>query len=276
MTKKRYSHSKISTFEQCPYKFKLKYIDKIKPTVEKSIEAHLGSSVHSALEELYSQILKNKILELDEVLLHYTKEWQKEFSEEIAIPRQRTTAQDYFQKGVEFLINYYTSHAPFDDGTIELEKEIILPLTEEYEIWGFIDRLVFNKKTQEYEIHDYKTSNSLPDKEKIASDRQLALYSIAIKEILKLPKTANIKLIWHYLAHNKKIESFRTEENLENLKKEIIEIIKKIESTKEFPKCESMLCNWCEYKDICKGEKHRTQKQALEEKERKFDLRGFY
>ena len=37
---KRYSHSKLSTFEQCPIKFKYKYIDKIPVEFKKTIEAH--------------------------------------------------------------------------------------------------------------------------------------------------------------------------------------------------------------------------------------------
>ena len=41
-----YSHSRLSTFEQCPKKFKYKYLDKLKPEIEKTIETHLGSAVH--------------------------------------------------------------------------------------------------------------------------------------------------------------------------------------------------------------------------------------
>ena len=33
-----YSHSRLSTFEQCPYKYKLQYIDKVETEVAESCE----------------------------------------------------------------------------------------------------------------------------------------------------------------------------------------------------------------------------------------------
>jgi putative RecB family exonuclease len=247
----KYSHSKLSCFEQCPFKFKLKYIDKIQPEIEKSIEAHLGTAVHGTLEWLYNQAKENTALTVDEILLRYTEAWQKDFSEAIEIVKQEFTAEDYFNKGVQFLLNYHKKHFPFQDGTLEIEKKITINLGEngKHKIRGFIDRLVFNPTTKAYEVHDYKTSSYLPTQEKIDQDRQLALYSIAIKELYGLDK--EVTLIWHYLAHDTKIESNRTNQQLEELKQEIINLINKIETTNEFPKEKSILCDWCEFKNIC-------------------------
>ena len=89
----------------------------------------------------------------------------------------------------------------------------------------------------------------MPTREKIDRDRQLALYSIAIKELFGYEK--KVCLIWHYLAHNQKIYSKRTNEELEQLKKDIIELIKEIESTTKFHSNKTGLCNWCEYKSMC-------------------------
>jgi len=246
-----YSHSKISTFEQCAFKFKLRYIDKVIPEIEKTIEAHLGKSVHEALEWLYNIMKEAKRTpSLDETIIQYTEAWQKEFSNELTIVKKELTHKDYFNKGVQFIIGYYTQHYPFKEKTIECEKKIIISLDEEgkYKIQGFIDRLAQNLETGEIEIHDYKTANSLPTKEKIENDRQLALYSIAIKEEFG---NKAVCLIWHYLAHDTKICSRRTDEQLSKLKKETLEIIKKIESTSFFPTNKGILCNWCEYKNLC-------------------------
>ena len=258
-----YSHSRLSTFEQCPKKFKYKYLDKLKPEIENTIESHLGNSVHKTLEWIYNNTKEtNKELsqrddpkgpKIDDIIVKYIEEWQKEFSENILIVKKQLTAKDYFNKGIRFLIDYYSKHFPFKDGTIECEKRILIELgDEEYQIQGFIDRLVYNLETGEYEIHDYKTGNTLPKQEHLNKERQLALYSLAIKEIYG--KDKEILLVWHFLAHNKIMKSKRTNSQLENLKKETIELIKKLESTKEFPRNKSMLCNWCEYKNICFGE----------------------
>lgn len=246
----RFSHSKISAFEQCPKKYKFKYIDKIKPKIEKSIEAHLGGCVHYALEWLYVKVIEGKVPSLDEIIVVYSENWGEKFKEDYVIVDKRFTAKDYFNKGVEFIVNYYLQHQPFNDGTIELEKEIIVRIGEEgYELRGFIDRLSYNVEKGEYEVHDYKTAGYLPSKEKIDNDRQLALYSIAIKELFGHDK--EVRLIWHFLAHSKKIEIKKTKEQLEALKKEIVEAIKRIHAEKEFPTQVSKLCDWCEFKDIC-------------------------
>ncbi len=245
-----YSHSRLSTFEQCPFKFKLRYIDRIKPDFKTSIEAHLGSVVHDTLEWMYIDKKNGVIHSVDEIITYYANKWHELYSEDILVVKRDFTVQDYFNKGVKFLLDYYLKHKPFDDGTLELERKIVLDLdgTGKYMIQGFIDRLVFNKETGKYEVHDYKTANSLPRPDKVASDRQLALYSIAVNDLFN---TSDTLLVWHYLAHNRRITSERTLEQLEQLKRDIISLIDKIEVTKEFSACKSVLCGWCEFKSKC-------------------------
>lgn len=259
---KVYSHSRISTFEQCKLKFKFKYIDKIIPEIGQSIEAHLGSVVHTALEWLYKKVKKNELPTIEEVISYYAEKWEEEFNDGIIIVKKRFTEKDYFNKGVGFLVNYYTKHSPFAEKTIAIEHKIELDLTEEIKLVGFIDRLVENIEKNEIEIHDYKTGNSMPTEKQIKNNRQLALYSLAIKETFG--KDKNICLIWHFLAHDMKICIRKTDEELENLKQEIINMIKQIEETKDFPPNKSVLCDWCQYKNICPeftGEPYQKQKK---------------
>ncbi len=246
-----YSHSRLSTFEKCPKKFKFRYLDRIIPPLEKSIETHLGKIVHETLEWLYLQVKEKRIPSIDDVVIYYSKTWEKNWDPAIRNVKKQLTTKDFFNRGVQFLLDYYMRNKPFDDNTLDIEKRIfiILDQTGKYKIQGFIDRLVYNLKTKEYEIHDYKTSNNLPQPEDVDNDRQLGLYSLAIKELFG--KDKEVSLIWHYLAFNRKIYSKRTNEQLDILKKETIELIKKIEATTEFPPKKSYLCHWCEYKPIC-------------------------
>lgn len=248
---KIYSHSKIQSYEQCPLKFKYRYIDKFRPDIEKTIEAHLGSAVHDTLEWIYNQVKAGKNSpKIEEVIIYYQNKWEESFSEDIEIIKEGMTAKDYFNKGIKFLVDYYNKYYPFKDGTLECEKKIFLNLDNfgEYKIMGYIDRLVFNEETQEFEIHDYKTANNLPTKERVEADRQLALYSIAIKNLYGNYKT---KLIWHYLSYNKRIDSRRTDIELERLKEDTLKKIKEIESSQSFPPNPSILCHWCEYQKRC-------------------------
>ncbi len=246
-----YSHSRLSAFEQCRQKYKFRYIDHI-PEKEKTIEAHLGTMVHATLEWLYMEAKEDRLPSLDDVMLYYSRNWLTNY-QDFKIVKKNMTDKDYFNKGVQFLIDYYNRYAPFQENTLDLEKEVFIDLDEEgnYKLKGFIDRLCFNMETQEYEIHDYKTSNTLPPQEKLDADRQLALYSIAVREMF--PEGKKVKLIWHYLNFNKRMESRRTEEQLKQLKKETVELIKTIESLnlEEFRPTVSALCGWCSYKQIC-------------------------
>lgn len=252
---KIYSHSKLSTFEQCKLKYKFKYIDKIIPKIERSIEVHLGDTVHRSLEWLYIQVKSGKtgknIPSLDDVLVFYIEKWKENFKPNFVIVKKDLTDKDYLNKGIRFIIDYYNLNKPFDDNTLELEKKILFEIDSEkkIKIRGFIDRLVYNLKTGEFEIHDYKTSNAPPRESFGETDRQLALYAIAIKKSFGQDKP--VILVWHFLAHNKKLISKRTNEQLENLKKETLDLINEIESTSSFPPNKSILCNWCQYKDIC-------------------------
>ena len=257
-----YSHSRISTFEQCKLKFKFQYIDKITPEIGQSIEAHLGSVVHTTLEWLYHQVTKKELPTIEETIFYYAEKWQEEFTEDIVIVKKQFTEKYYFNKGVGFLVNYYTKHSPFDEKTIAIEHKIELDLTEEIKLIGFIDRLVHNLDNDEIEIHDYKTGNSLPTEKQIRENRQLALYSLAIKETFG--KDKNISLIWHFLAHDMKICIRKTNKELENLKQDIINLIKQIEETKDFSPNKSVLCNWCQYKNLCPkftGKPYQKQKK---------------
>jgi hypothetical protein len=92
----------------------------------------------------------------------------------------------------------------------------------------------------------------LPDY--IKHDRQLALYAIGVK--LRYPDVKDVRLVWHFLKFDKEIDSTRSERALEQLKRETITLIDTIEQQTSFPTKPSMLCNWCEYKPICKQWSH--------------------
>src|SRR5215472_4453488 len=50
-----YSHSRLATFEDCPRKFRYRYVDDIKVDGE-GVEAFMGKRVHEILERLYHHV----------------------------------------------------------------------------------------------------------------------------------------------------------------------------------------------------------------------------
>ena len=260
-----YSHSRLSCFEQCPLKFKFSYIDKIETEIEETVEAFLGSRVHEALEKLYKDLKFQKLNMLNELLDFFNSEWKKNWNDAIVIVRDEYSQENYRKMGEKFISDYYERYKPFNHTrTIALETQRTIDLNEKYKIHIRIDRLAITNSTI-YEIHDYKTSNSLPTQEDLDDDRQLAIYAYGIKKMY--PDAKKIKLIWHYLAFDKEMSSERTEEQLESLKKEVIKLIEIIEAESEFPPKLSTLCDWCEFQGICPEWKHKFKTEKLEPNE---------
>ena len=127
-----------------------------------------------------------------------------------------------------------------------------------------IDRLALAKDGA-YEIHDYKTSNSLPTQDDVDSDRQLAVYAYGIKTMY--PDAKEIRLIWHYLAFDKEMQSKRTDEQLEKLKEDVLKVIKEVEACRDYPSKESALCQWCEFRPLCPNYKHLYALEKMQVKE---------
>jgi putative RecB family exonuclease len=258
-----YSHSRISTFENCPYQYKLKYIDKIKVDVPTTIEAFMGSLVHEALEKLYKDKKFMKDTSKDELLEFYENLWDKEYSDDILIVKadQGLTSDNYKKMGVKFIEDYYDKFKPFDQLTIlglETTDRMTLPDGNQWHVR--IDKLACDDEGN-YFVCDYKTNSRMKDQEEADEDRQLALYSIWVKN--KFNDVRSVKLVWHMLAFNKDAISERSDEQLEKLQQDVCDKIKEIESATEFPRNITGLCNYCVYKSICPSFKHELE---LEEK----------
>src|SRR5947207_15634844 len=100
-----YSNSRIETFEQCPRKYKLRYIENIR-TDREGIEAFVGKRVHEALEKLYRDLKITKLDTLEEVLAFYESAWEKNWHGKVAIVREGFTPAHYFGKGQQCLRDY--------------------------------------------------------------------------------------------------------------------------------------------------------------------------
>jgi CRISPR/Cas system-associated exonuclease Cas4 (RecB family) len=65
------------------------------------------------------------------------------------------------------------------------------------------------------------------------------------------------------VAFDVEMKSTRTPEALEALKKELGELIDRIEATTEYEPHESPLCDWCPYWNLCPVKKHLVKVEAL-------------
>jgi putative RecB family exonuclease len=257
-----YSYSRLSTFETCPLQYKCIYIDKL--AKKETIEQFLGQRFHEVMERLYKD-LPVKTDSLEECLAYYEAQWDKEFHGDIAIVRKDWTAEGYRKLGRKFIADYYKRYHPFSQSrALGLERQISIDLdgSGKYRLTGYIDRLA-QAEDGAYEIHDYKTSSSLPEQKKIDEDRQLALYQIGLEKAWN--DVRKVRLVWHYVAFDKEVTSERTRDDLERLKTHLIGLIDEIERTPKdrFEPRENTLCDWCGYWEHCPLKKHLTKVEEL-------------
>ena len=262
-----YSNSRIETFEQCPRKYKFRYIDNVRTSTE-GIEAFVGKRVHETLEKLYHDLRWTKLNSLEEMLQFYESAWEKNWHSDIQVVRTDISPGHYFALGRQCITDYYKRYHPFNQGkTLGLEERIEIKMQDgdkSYLVQGFIDRLTWVPETETYEIHDYKTGSTVPTQEDADQDRQLALYQLGILQ--RWPDAKNFKLIWHYLAADREIVSTRTQAHLDALQREVIDIIHQIEretASGAWDVRVSRLCEWCEYKPLCPAHKHPIAMEAV-------------
>jgi putative RecB family exonuclease len=257
-----YSHSRLSTFEQCPLRFKYVYIEERETEIEESVEAFLGKRVHETLEKLYTDLKFQKIPTLQELLNFFNAEWQKNWTDAVKIVRESYSKENYKKLGEQYLTDYYNRYQPFkEDRTVALEKRILIKLDPYHVVQGYIDRLSC-KEDGIYVIHDYKTTGSLPENSYIEEDRQLALYTMAVRQ--SYPDCKRVILVYHFLAFDKEFVTEKNEVQLEALRKDVMKLIDVIEAASDFPARMSTLCDWCEFQPECPQFKHLY---AVEKKE---------
>ena len=246
-----YSHSRLSSFENCPRQFHYRYIEKRAVDTE-SIEAFLGKRVHEVLERLHHFVDRGQIPSLGKVTARFRAEWEQQFdAERVRTVRAENPAATYRELGERCLSNYYRRHYPFDSGeTISIEAHVAFPLDAagRYRIQGFVDRIV-RAPDGAVEIHDYKTGRWVPSQAKLDSDRQLALYQLGYEA--KHGRDAPVRLVWHYLQRDQVRVSTRTREQLDALCGKTVALIDRIESERDFAPKPSALCSWCEHNDVC-------------------------
>lgn len=246
-----FSHSRLSSFENCPKQFEFRYVQKI-PSESESIEAFVGKRVHEILERLYLFVGRELIPGVQKVVDRYHKLWEETYDpERVRIVREGTPLAYYRELGERCLRGYYLRHYPFDDGeTLGLEQRVVFPLDEhgEYRMQGIIDR-VSRARDGAIEVHDYKTGARVPSQSVLDRDRQLALYQIGLAR--RYGEDTPFRLVWHYVAKNRTCTSTRTAEELATLRADTIARIDEIQTAEEYPTRRSALCGWCEYRERC-------------------------
>jgi len=230
-----YSYSKINTYKNCPYRFKLQYIDKIKTpfVMNKSLEK--GSFLHKGIE-LYLKDEIKKIADF-EFKVYNDEEKSKLFKQLKKILKNdniqyyKTKENLYIEKGFGL-----------DIDTLEVKD-----YNYDSDIIGFIDLMFYDEDEKIVYIIDHKSGKFNENQDKI----QLYIYYLVALSLFPAEKA---KLYFDFIEHNKSISFEFDKSEKEKIQNEVKKIIEMIEMSSSFPKKDTF-CNWCPYfeHNICDG-----------------------
>ena len=234
------SSSKISTYNRCSYKYRLKYIDKV-PEQRTRATSEFGSIIHSILEE-YHSLSKEK--QTKDILLDLLEKHWRENSFEY-----RLRADEFKKQGEEILCDYFNYISKNQPDVVGVENYFSYTMNDiNVSISGKIDRI--DKVEDKLNIVDYKTSRK---KEKAAKNMQMALYTEAIiNNAIPDIKGKPGKAILHYLRFSDDpISSHEfSETDLDEHRKNIHLVADGIRSGTFKTNKSDYNCEKCDYKDF--------------------------
>ncbi len=236
----RISFTRFSTYDTCPQRYKLQYVDRI--PVPTAPELHFGSAVHEALRFLYDpKNLERPSLEM--AVSAFIAAWRAR-EQDVAEERR----QAYFEQGVDIIRRHYEKRFPPKDGrtVAATERQFDIALGREHTLNGRIDRIDV-LPDQRVEIIDYKTGRTMPTQPMAEKDRQLAIYRMAADELYPGYKVTTIFL---YLRHDFELKVDHGEEFLEETRAAVAEAVARIE-VGDFDPNPGAHCDWCPYREHC-------------------------
>ncbi|MDU1031630.1 AAA family ATPase [Clostridium paraputrificum] len=239
----QYSHSRVETHLSCPYKYKLRYVDKLKTIQAPNADDPLivGNTIHLGAEKDLQTAIK---WYYDNYPIISDRHIEEVMKFEYLIPKIHELLANIYVYKKEFKITHYR-------------------------FIGIVD-LITKNEDGTVDVFDYKYSNNY---EKYSESPQLHLYKYFLEEAGFKVRKLGFIFIPKISIKQKKEESLyqfrkRLQEALKNSKIKIMEVkydaskvikymnnIINITEDVEYKKNPSGYCSWCDYEELCiKGE----------------------
>lgn len=241
------SPSSIRLFRDCPQKYKLAYIDKIKEPPKWHL--HLGSFVHEVLEHLYGLPAPDRTVESLRAIAK--NRWEDHgWSERVeSLDEKKGSLADFKREAFEAMTNLWTIEDPAETRLDLTERQVRVDV-DGVTMSGIIDRLV--TVDGRAVISDYKTGKIPNPRFEGGADEvkyfQLLAYALML-EALEQIETSRVELL--YLTQKERHGLDVTPAHLAVARGTIVETREAIDTSAasgDFHCNVTKLCDWCHYK----------------------------
>lgn len=249
------SYSRVSSFEQCPFKWFLHYIEGLE-TIDKCDPADalkLGTALHEGIETEVSESIQK-------YFMSYPIIDDKHENEAIKLRKLIPKVKNILPPGGQFEVELNC-----DDfkGFIDY----LVPVEDDDELIDPVLGFPIELGPKEFDIYDFKYSNNV---DRYLESGQLHVYKYFAEKLLGI-KIRNLYFVFvpKTMIRQKKTEDLfqfrqRLEETLERMEptieqveydpNKVIEFListKHVIESQEYEKRESRLCDWCDYQSYC-------------------------
>jgi len=232
--------SAVQAYRSCPQRYLFFSLWSLQEGAKATLT--FGRVMHSTIRRMMAEMKKGHRLPFEEVERIYEMEWSDKGYED------DYQEGEYKKDGLEQLRVFHQGLSGEPPRVLELEKPFELPVENNVILKGRIDEInaLGGKNAKDVEIVDYKTGK--PQKQTEArKDLQLSVYAIAAKEIFDLNP---VRLVFHYLQDNERLETTRDAKQLDETLKMVQEVAANIRAS-HFPPKETFACRSCAYRPIC-------------------------
>ena len=248
----KYSYSKISTYKQCKFKFKLKYLDK-NFLFSANIATEFGTLIHETEEVIakalqagqeidYIALKNNFILGSRRLALKYPNEF---YSKDKSNRTYQEKTYLYLDSAIYRLEKFMLAHPSYK--IIGIEQKFEYNYDNIHSFNGSIDRAFFDEANGLFIIQDIKTWSVAASNSDLKAPLQFAVYTMAAQDLWG----AEIKDVRceYDLPLCDLIQPALSNDIVSEGKTSLDKLFKGIASN-DFKPTISALCHWCEYNPL--------------------------